>query len=160
MLTPAQLQTLKTAIDADPVLAAQPMTMGGAYYIAGELNTAANPAFWVYRTNVPNDEVGNAFNGGEIAGMSSLNMQRLQLLFAASNGTQNGSRADRRDAFDGSFPTSGGAPTRTALAVVWRRQALRSEQIFASGAGSTAAPATMGYEGTLSPDDIVSAREA
>ena len=52
-LTPAQLTTLKTAILADPVLAAMPMNTDGDYDIATALNKLASPAFTVWATNVP-----------------------------------------------------------------------------------------------------------
>lgn len=50
-MTPSQLQTLKTAILADPALAAQPMTSNGALAIAQALNTPSSPAFAVWRTD-------------------------------------------------------------------------------------------------------------
>jgi hypothetical protein len=37
MLTTAQLQAIKAAIDADPVLSAQPLNSDGAFFIAAEI---------------------------------------------------------------------------------------------------------------------------
>lgn len=57
MLTTTQLQTLKSAILADPAMAAQPMTSGGAFAIAAMLNAAAAPSFKVWRSDAPVDSI-------------------------------------------------------------------------------------------------------
>ena len=121
-----------------------------AYY-----NAPSDPAFILWRTSVTNEEIGDAFNGTEIAGLASLPMQRIQVLAAMSNGTQNPSRFDRRDAFDRIFSGAGGANTRAALAVIWRRFATRAEVLFATGLGSDASPATPGWQGAI-PRNLIS----
>lgn len=148
---PAQLATLRTLVLAEPSLATARQT-GDDQAIAAWLNGNASPDFWVYKTNVSNDEIGDAMNGTEVAGLSSLNMQRLQLLAAYSGGSQNPSRADRRAAFDASFSGAGGATTRAALAVLWRRLTTRAEKALATGTGSTGSPALMGWEGTITAE--------
>ncbi len=158
MLTTAQLQTLKTYINSVPAWASLPNNEDAAFFIAAELNKPASPAFTVWRTSVPNEELGDAFNGTEVAGLSSLNMQRLQLLFDASRGTQNGARADRRSAFDSCFSGAGGQLTRAALAPVWRRLATVAEKLFATGTGSDATPATLVVEGEISRQEVFTAR--
>jgi len=157
-MTPEQLQTLRTAIDADPALSALPNNNDGNFEIAARLGDAATPEFIVWRTSVSNEEIGDAFNGTEIAGLASLPMQRLQVLAAMSNGTQNPSRFDRRDAFDRIFSGAGGQLTRAALATLWRRAATRGERLFATGTGSDADPATLTHEGAVSINDIERAR--
>lgn len=159
MLTTAQLQALKAAIQADPALSSQPMTSAGALFIADTFNAQASPAFTVWKTSVTNEAIGDAMNGTEIAGLSSLGMQRLQVLAAYSGGTQNPSRADRRAAFDAVFSGAGGNITRPALAALWRRLATRAEKLFATGTGSDASPATLVFEGTLSSETVQAARE-
>ncbi len=57
MLKTAQMTTLKTYIDSVPVLAALPNDSETALYIAGQLDIAAAPDFWVYRTVVTKQEV-------------------------------------------------------------------------------------------------------
>lgn len=49
----AQLQALKAAILADPVLAAQPQTDDGAYAVAELLNAKASPDYWLWNTAAP-----------------------------------------------------------------------------------------------------------
>ena len=159
-LLPSQFAILKAAILADPVLTAQPNNEDGAFTIAAAFNATAVPDFWVFKTRVTNEEIGDAMNGTEITGLASLPMQRLQVLGAYSNGTQNPSRADRRAAFDQVFSGAGGATTRASLAVLWRRLATRAEKLFATGTGSTGSPATMSFEGALTFAEVLSARNS
>jgi hypothetical protein len=159
-LLPSQYAALKAAILADPALAALPANEDGAFAIAAAFNSNATPDFWVYKTSVSNEAIGDAMNGTEIAGLLNLPMQRLQVLAAYSGGTQNPSRADRRAAFDQVFSGAGGAMTRASLAVLWRRLATRAEKLYATGAGSTGSPATMTFEGSLTFAEVLSARNS
>ena len=157
MLTTAQLATLKTAILADPVLAAQPLNSDGAYAIALALNELATPAFIVWKTAVSRNEVGKTFIASALAAITAGNNDKLAN-FAAWNETVNPSRADQRAFFDDVFAVAAGASTRAALLVLWKRSATRVEKLFATGTGSDAAPATMGFEGVLSYQDVETAR--
>lgn len=152
-LTPAQQITVRTFACADTETARP-------YVIAGDANSLrawfnAPGSFIVWRTSVTNDELGDAMNGTDVAGLSSLNMQRLQVLAAYSGGSQNMSRADRRAAFDAVFSGAGGAATRAAMAVLWKRPSLRVEQALATGTGTTQTPGRLVYEGELSQTDSV-----
>ena len=157
-LTSAQLITLKAAILADPVLAAMPMNTDGDYDIATALNQQASPAFTVWRTNVPTAQVGTAMSSTEVAGLTTANTNRLMVMEAYSGGTFNASIPDVQAGFNSVFSGTGGALTRTALLAVWKRLALRAEKILATGTGTDLAPATMGFEGTITPDHVHSAR--
>jgi hypothetical protein len=75
-LTPAQETTLRNYIQADPVLSQISLADNGAELIAEALNQFASPDYWVFKSKVPNEDIGNAMNGTEIAGMAGLNMQR------------------------------------------------------------------------------------
>lgn len=157
VLTPAQLATLKADIQADGTLNSQPNNSDGNTTIANAYNTTASPDFWVYRTDVLITEIGNAFNGTELAGLTTANNTRLQTVAAFST-VVNASLANRRAFFDDIFSGAGGTNTRAALAVLWRRLARRVEKLYATGTGSTASPATMNYEGTLTFEDVGAAR--
>ena len=157
-LTPAQLTTLKAAILADPVLAAMPMNTDGDYDIATALNKLASPAFTVWATNVPMAQVGTAMNSTEVAGLTTANTNRLMVMQAYSGGTFNASVLDVQAGFNSVFSGTGGVLTRTALLAVWKRLALRVEKILATGTGTDLAPATMVFEGTITPDHVHSAR--
>lgn len=160
-LTAPQKATLKAAILADPTLSAFPNTSDGNFDLAVKLSTElASPANIVWRTNVPLGEVGKTFNATELAGLSSLNTQRLQNLAAWLSGGVNPSLASVRQFFDDIFSGAGGANTRAALLVIWKRSATRIEKILATGTGSDPSPATMGFEGAISPQDVADARNS
>ena len=157
-LNAQQLVTFRAALyaETDPEFVGY-RTAGQAAPMTEWWNRESSPLKIVWRTSVSNEEIGDAMNGTEVAGLSSLNMQRAQMLANYSNGTQNPSRFDRRDAFDRIFSAAGGQNTRAALAVVWRRTCNRVESLFAVGVGSDATPATLDYEGTVSQLDIARA---
>lgn len=171
-LTVAQKTTLKNAIAANTNVSGVagayvatpinqiPNNSDGNEAIAGWYSVTASPAFIVWRTLVALGEVGKTFNASELAGLTSLNTQRLQNLAAWLEMGVNPSLADVRQFFDDIFSGAGGVNTRAALLTLWKRSALRVEQIFATGTGSTASPATMGYEGVLSAGDVEAARNS
>jgi hypothetical protein len=43
---------------------------------------------------------------------------------------------------------------------LWKRLASRVEQLFATGTGSDAVPATLGFEGPISVNDVEAARNS
>ena len=153
MLTTAQLQALKAAIDADPTLSAFPKNSDGAYAIAEALKQDASPAFIVWKTDVPKNEVGKAFVASALAAITAGNNDKLNN-FAAWNETVNPSRADQRAFFDDVFSVAAGATTRAALLALWKRNANRAEKLFATGTGSDALPGTLVFEGSLSYQDV------
>lgn len=159
-LTNAQALTLKAAITANPTWAAFPMDSDGYFNLAVVLNQQAAPAFTVWRTNVPIAQVGIAMNSGELAGLTTANTSRLQAMAAYSGGTFNSSQADVRAGFDSVFAGAGGALTRAALLILWKRTATNVEKALSTGTGSSAVPATMGYEGPIGADDVQQARTA
>ena len=152
-LTSAQQTTVRAFACADTGMARPYMLNGDANSLRAWLN--AKGTFVVWRTSITNDELGDAMNGTEVAGLSSLNMQRLQVLAAYSGGSQNMARADRRAAFDAVFSGAGGATTRAAMAILWKRNAMRVEQALATGTGTTATPGLLVYEGEISETDAV-----
>lgn len=155
MLTTEQRATLKTYVEADPTLSLIPHSYDGAYAIADALAAATSPAFIVWRTNVPTAEIGNAWNGSDIDGMSALNMQRLQLLLASSpSGVFDMSRIDRRTGFLNPFGASATNSSKVAMNAVFKRTANLLEKLFASGTGTDAAPATMTVEGRIDYNEV------
>jgi hypothetical protein len=140
-LTPAQRATLRAAVLADPV-AAPMFTDGNLQGLADYYNGNAEPAFIVWRSEVPASAIGNAWVGTDIDGMSALNMQRLQLLLASSpSGTFDMTRSDRRAGFENPFGTNANNASRVAMRAAWKRLATRFEKLFAVGTGSDASPA-------------------
>jgi hypothetical protein len=152
-MTASQRATLKTAIQADPV-ANQFFLDGNLTGLAARLNETASPSFTVWKTAVAQEQVGRAFNTTELAGLSALNTQRLQNIeqwFDVFNPTLPTDRAF----FDDIFSGAGGANTRAALLVLWKRLATRVERPFATGTGSDAVPGVIVIEGPISTDELV-----
>jgi hypothetical protein len=159
-LTPAQLTTLKAAILADPVLAAKPMNSDGDFDIAVAFNSPASPSFTVWKSNVSIEDTGQAFNGTELAGLTTANNTRLQTIAHYLLNGYNASLPDVRQMFNDIFSGAGGTVTRANLLVVWKRFATRGEKLYATGTGSDAVPATLVFEGSISPQDVNSARNS
>jgi hypothetical protein len=160
-LTTAQKTTFKADIIAasDPAciaLEASPTNSDFANAVAALYNANASPDYWVYKTNATLPDIGNAIVATELAGLTSLNVDRLSVIAQYAPSGINPSLADRRAAFDDIFSGAGGANTRTALAVLWRRLGRRVEKLLkTAGDGSTGTPATLGYEGPLSYQDVL-----
>jgi len=161
-LSPAQSAALKAAILADPVLAAQPMNADGAYAIAVEMNKTAIPAFTVWRSRVPFDEIADNTSVADLGTMTSANVSRYQTVMNISpNGLV--PTTDRRAGFEDIFGGAAGATIRAKIGLagtVWKRFATRVEKLFATGTGSDAVPATLTFEGVLGYPDVVIARES
>ena len=160
MLTTAQALLIKEAINADPTLSSAPNNSDGAFTIAIALNTIASPAFVVWKTKVSIREVGDNFVGTELAGLTTGNQTRLQTVAVYSGEGVNPSLIDRRQFFDDIFSGAGGVATRAKLLALWKRNATRAEKALATGVGSDASPATMGYEGDISYQDVQQARNS
>jgi len=160
-LTTEQQRTLKAYILADPTLANQPSDGDGLGVIRDHLNGLSSPAFIVWKSNVSAADIGNAWVGTEIDGMSALNMQRLQLLLASSpGGVFDMRRSDRRAGFENPFGANASGASRVAMRAAWKRTATRLEKLFASGTGSDAVPATTTLEGEIDNNEIDSARRS
>jgi hypothetical protein len=158
-LTPAQLTTLKAAILADPALAAQPMTSGGALVIAEALNAAAAPAFVVWRTSVPIDEIMR--NGMDWARVDNLSVGKARIWeWMGRLGSLDASKANIRAGIDATWVgTAADLAVRATVYTHCKRNATVAEKLFATGTGTTDNPATMTFEGVLSTDEVQQARE-
>jgi hypothetical protein len=155
-LTSSQLTTVKTAILADPVLA--PLTSGpGTDYLAvvNAMNSAATPTFVVWKSLVPNADVGKTFVASGLSAMSAANNDRLVSFALWNPGGVQPFRADHRQFFDDVFSIAAGASTRAALLALWKRPANRVEKLFATGVGSDASPAQLVYEGGITLADMI-----
>lgn len=160
MLTPQQLTTLRAAIDADPALAAYPNNSDGNSVIASLLNQTASPAFLVWRTAVTWDEI--MLNGMDWARVDNLSVGKARIwdwMFQNEGRTCNPSKSNIRAGIDAAWVgTAADLAVRAAVYVHCKRSATRAEQLFATGTGSDAVPATMGWEGTLTYQDVDLAR--
>ena len=156
-LTTSQLQTLKADIAAqtDPTFVTY-RQQGATGAMADWYNQPSTFVCW--RTNVPADDIGNAWVGTDIDGMSALNMQRLQLLLQSSRaGVFDMSRADRRAGFENPFGTNANNASRVAMRDAWKRFANRGERLFVTGTGTSASPGAFLVEGNVTNTNIVDA---
>lgn len=157
-LTPAQLQTLRTAIDADPVLAAYPNNSDGAFDMANFLDQPASPAYIVWRTAVDPDEIMR--NGMDWTRVDNLSVGKARIWdWLIRLGTLNPSNTNVRAGIDATWVgTAADLAVRAMVYTHCKRSATKAEKIFASGTGSDASPATMTVEGKLNYLDIQAAR--
>lgn len=173
-LTSAQLATLKTDIQADGTLNGQPNNSDGAAFIVAAYNVTSSPDYWVWKTRVTKSELVNStsidattfnWSGNGFITRSSGEISAFQEIFDAS-GAVNPSQANVRQAFADIFSGTGNAAAnRTHLLTVARRKATRVEKLFAidtpgsgAGRGTTADPDTMVVEGSLTINDVETAR--
>jgi hypothetical protein len=163
-VTNIQLTTLKADILAAQDLSLLAGTPDGRYEIARLYTLPATPDFWVWRSSVSKEEFtgstgpdGTTFNwtGAGFITRSQGERDAWRELFSVT-GHVNPSLANVRQAVADIFSgnTAPAPANRTHLLAVSRRKALRMEKLFAAGAGTTAAPATAGYEGTVSFADV------
>lgn len=166
ILTAAQLLILKADILADPALAAQPATPDGAFAIAAAYSLVPTPDFWVWRTQISQSEIvgvttpapdNTTWSWTIYIARSQAERDGWREMFA-DTGMINVSRPNVRQGLQDIFSGAGGAAQRTHLLTIGRRKANRVEKLFATGTGSTAAPATMGVEGDLIYQDVLLAR--
>lgn len=156
-MTPAQLATLKADILADPVLSALPMNSDGAFEIAAAYNLEASPAFVVWRTSVTAQEIMS--NGFVWTAVDTLTAGKARIWeWLTRFGTINPSKANVRQGLSDCFGAA--SEMVTAITPHLKRNATRFEKLFATGTGTTQAPARMVLESPVSLQDIEAARNS
>ncbi len=157
-MTPTQLATLKADILADPILAAMPMNTDGAYDIAAAYNLITIPEWYVWRTDVPVDEIMK--NGMDWTQVDNLTVGKARIWdWMTRLGTFNAAKINIRAGIDAAW--IGTAPMLAVRAAIYphcNRPCTRFEKLFATGIGTTETPATMALEGNLSYQDVQIAR--
>lgn len=161
-LTSQQKATLKAHIDATPELSAFPNTNAGNMAIAGLLNEAASPAFIVWRTSVTWDEI--MLNGVDWARVDNLSVGKARIwdwMFNNEARSFNPSKANIRAGIDATWVgTTADLAVRANVYTHCKRLANRIEKLFATGTGSNADPAILGFEGTVTMVDVEEARNS
>jgi hypothetical protein len=168
-LSPVQLVTLRADLLADPTLSALPNTPDDAVTIASAYNAPAVPDFWVWRSRVTETEYtaqssvdGTVWSWPAYIARSQGERDGWARMFGSGSGggAIDPSRANVRQGINDIFSgtQNNAAAQRTHLLTVSRRKATRAEKLFATGTGSTAAPAALGYEGPVLGVDVEAAR--
>lgn len=154
-LTNAQYTTLANAIraSADPEVVAA-LAIRNDNGLAALYN--ADSTVVVYKTSVTVDEIGKAFDWAGVEALTTANNERLQTFRNFVTTTMDPRRADLRSFFDNVFSVAAGATTRTKLAALWKRTATKFEALYTTGpgAGTTADPAALVVEGTLTSTEV------
>lgn len=165
-LSPEQLLAIKTDILANPDLSSQPANTDGDFEIARLYNLPASPDFWVWKTKLLKHDATDSTSPDATTFSWPAYISRSQgerdgwREIWNSTLSVNPSLANVRQAFADIFSGAAGAANRTHLNAMARRSASRIEKLLATGTGTTASPATMGYEGPISYREIQTARSS
>lgn len=153
-LTPAQRTTVAADINATPELLSW-WQQGNPGVIAELYNAPKSPTFVAWKTAVnPNDVLGAA--GFDWTRVDNLSAGKARIWdWMTGLGSLDCSRQNIRAGIDATWV--GTAADLAVRAVVYgqcKRAASRIEALLATGTGSDASPATMTFEGAVSPADI------
>jgi hypothetical protein len=142
---------------------------GNEQGIADAYNLLASPPYWVWKTTVDAKALyqqtsvdGTTWNY-DTALAQAVGERDVWTTQIFLGGTANFALANTRAGVEAIYKSGPGAVAqKTHIYAMARRPALRGEQLFhrtgaGFGDGTTAAPATMSYEGTLSAADVACA---
>lgn len=154
---PGQLALLKADILADPVLSQWAATGRMASEIADAYNQTAAPEWVVWRTAVDPTEI--MANGMDWTRVDNLSVGKARIWdWMTRLGTFNASKANIRAGIDATWiGTAADLAVRAMVYTHCKRAATRGEKVLSTGAGTTTSPATMGFEGQLTYQDIEAA---
>ena len=159
-LTTEQKQTLKTFVNANAEWAAMPQNSDTAYFLAQELNKPFATTFIVWRTNVdPNEIMRNGLDWTRVDNLTN-GKARIWDWMTRLN-TLNPSKVNIRAGIDATWVgTAADLAVRAVVYTHCKRKASVVEKLFATGTGTDASPATMGYEGPMPYQEIITAWDA
>lgn len=157
MLNEQQLAVLKADILADPILSQWAATGYMASEIAAAYNVAAAPEWVVWKSNVLVDEIMR--NGMDWARVDNLSVGKARIWdWMGRLGTFDASKPNIRAGIDATWVgTAADLAVRAMVYTHCKRPAKRAEKLLSTGTGTTATPATMGFEGNLTYQDVEAA---
>jgi len=146
-LTPQQRTALAADIAADPVLA-DLKAQGSLGGLASAYNSPAAPAWTVWRTSVPIDDIMR--NGMDWARVDNLSVGKARIWdWMGRLGTLDCSQPNIRAGIDATWVgTAADLAVRATVYGHCKRTATRFERLFSTGTGSDAAPAILGVDAT------------
>lgn len=159
-LTPAQKLTLKADILATPEALAI-YTDGNLVALADFYNALANPAYWVWRTNVTRADLyhstsvdGTTWNWTTYKNQAVAEQNAWVQMFMGDEAdfSRPNLRAGVAAIFSGSTQANA---QRDHCLTIGRRTANRIEKLFATGLGTSVSPSVMDFQGDLSPSDVI-----
>jgi hypothetical protein len=160
-LSPTQLQTL-----ADDIVAETDPEFVG-YRDSGQTGAMANwynedSAFIVYKPSESTFEIGEVVSYVAVEAMTDANLNNLNTFYDMNPATFAPIRADQRsylaNTFSGALGGAGQA-SRDALEALYRRPALKGEELYCTGTGTTLAPGALDATATgqVTNDNILAA---
>ena len=154
MLTPTQKSALKAVALADQVASAY-ITSGNDTGLAEWFNTPTVHVAW--RSAMTPDQSRAAIIQGA-AQLDALTVGKRDSLFWLASGDLKVADPTVRAAIDDLCGTQ--SALKAALLAAEKRTCSIAEKTLSTGTGTNAVPATLGWEGTLSGNDISEIREA
>ena len=157
---PINYTALKDYIAAVPEWAAMPKNSDTAFFIAVELNKEAPNNYVVWRTAVPVDEIMR--NGLDWTRVDNLSVGKARIWdWMTRLDTLNPSKVNIRAGIDATWVgTAADLAVRAVVYTHCKRKASVVEKLFATGTGTDASPSTMGYEGPMPYQEIITAWDA
>lgn len=152
--------TLKNYIATIPAWDSLPKNSDSAFFIAEELNKEVNPSYTVWRTAVPVNEIMR--NGLDWTRVDNLTVGKARIWdWMTRLDTLNPSKVNIRAGIDATWVgTAADLAVRAVVYTHCKRKASVVEKLFATGTGTDASPATMGYEGPMPYQEIITAWDA
>jgi hypothetical protein len=147
-----QIATILNDINTNPAFEGIPKSIDGSYAIAEWYNLPADPAYWLWRSNVPTKDAKKAMDWVEYLALSQA--ARDCWRFMLENGIIDATDPNLRVGIAEVFKGPNGVNSRTALIAIAKRTANRIEKLLATGTGTNASPATPGFEGSVSWNTI------
>lgn len=159
MLTPAQQATLKSDVEADPVLSLLPPSPDNAYAIADAYKVLTTPDFIVWKSKVTLDEImQGGFDWVQVDNLTVGKARIWEWMFSNDFRAINPAKINVRAGIDEAWKgTAAMLAVRADVYTRCKRVANRLEKLFATGTGSEASPATMELEGTVSYQEVFQA---
>jgi hypothetical protein len=154
-MTPAQLQTLHSAILADSTLNTYPNNSDGSWAMAIVLNQPASPAWTIWRKTLTPDMSRAAIVQGA-AQLDNLTVGKREALLYLCQGELDCSTVGVRSAIDDLCGTQN--TLKAAMVAAEKKLATGIEKILSTGTGSDAVPATCDWEGSVTYQEIDQAR--
>ena len=158
-LTAAQLVTLGAYIATVPAWVAMPSGPDTASFIRDELNK--DSAFIVFKRTEQTDKIGRSVSYIAIEAMTALNLDKAKMFYQMNPEVFEPVKADVRSFWANVLSgTLGGAgqASRDAMDALYRRPARDAERVFALGTGTTLAPGTLVFEGSVTYPEVLTAR--
>lgn len=162
-LTDAQLLLFRTALLAETDQELVAYRTNGQTPLIAEWYSRFTPTYWVWRSDVSRSEIynnispdGTTWNWTTYKNQGATEQNAWVQMFMGDRADF--SKANLRAGVAAIFAGSAQANAqRDHVLSMGRRLARKIEQIMAVGAGTTLAPASMGYEGQLSEYDVTRA---